>query len=65
MDVCTGTLDLKKKSSVPALWYEELDQGYELVPSDFMTCILEAPWMGTDLLKGFESLYALTSFLIV
>ena len=37
---------------VPALWYEELDQSYELLPYDFMTCIFEIPWMGTDLSKG-------------
>ena len=49
---------------VPALWYEELDQRYELVLSDFMTCIFEMPWMGIDLLEGSESLYALTSTLV-
>ena len=49
---------------VPVLWYEELDQRCELVPSDFMTYIFEMPWMGTDFLKGSESLHALTSSLM-
>ena len=41
---------------LPDWWEEELDQRYEIFPSDFMTCIFEMQWTVTDLVLGSESL---------